>query len=184
MVSVRVAYNLISTDHIAGRSHRQQTILGLTISTTYQTILVTHSIRMDLKKFNYTKLHHQKKVLKEPYNLCCNLPPKIEVPSGARIERRRHERRRGSRVRGGGNFLLFNLEMMYFGAHLRYSDVLIIGLLGFNSAYLLLQPKCLGGKAELWGVHLPLPQRRTAPALLCCIFYECKLTHSNSRANT
>ena len=28
-------------------------------------------------------------------------------------------------------------QMVYFGAYLRYSDVVIIGLLGFNSAYLL-----------------------------------------------
>ena len=78
--------------------------------------------------------------------------------------------RRGSRKKylGGINFWLFNLEMVYFGAHLWYSDV-IIGLLGFNNAYMLCNQKCLGGQGRGLGGQLPpLPPPRTAPAAVDC----------------
>jgi len=58
---------------------------------------------------------------------------------------------------GCENFWLFNLEMVYFSAYVRYSDVLIIGPLGFNSAYLLCNQNVLGesGARPRFGGQLP-----------------------------
>jgi len=57
-------------------------------------------------------------------------------------------------------FFIINLEMVYFGGHLRYSDVLIIGVLGFNNAYLLCNQN-VGGKAKVWGELLIGPPAPT-----------------------
>jgi len=75
-------------------------------------------------------------------NIWRGIAPQIEAPkvpidqamlkAGESIECRRCENRGagGAQGIGCGNFLLFNLEMVYFGAYLSYSDLLIIGLLG------------------------------------------------------
>jgi len=91
----------------------------------------------------------------------CPLPPKIEAPN-ARIEVPKALQCRVGRVWGGGvpeNFLLFNLEVVYIGARLRYSDVLIYRPSRFQQRVLAAAAKIFGGgKAEVWrGAVAPAP---------------------------
>ena len=92
-------------------------------------------------------------------------------PPKSRRQRRRVASAEGARIEapealrgvGCGEGWLCNLEMVYFGAHLRYSDVLIIGLFGFNNAYLLSNQNVGGTRPRFGGQLPPLPPPRTAP---------------------